>query len=138
MKDKLVIEFDNGYRIRWEVWNDYFGEDLGSTLGSESLSRIRSIRKKVAAGKHLQSPDYDHFTATAALAEDAKTLETQKDDFGFYWDTKAKAQQALRRAKVAIREANMLRKQHKAKTPWPDWAIKAKAAGWEPPKNWMP
>jgi hypothetical protein len=41
----------------------------------------------------------------------------------------------MKRLKTALRVA---RAEWKTNAVWPDWAIKAKAAGWTPPANWKP
>lgn len=43
--------------------------------------------------------------------------------------------QSANRLKNTLNEALLA---YKANKPWPEWATKAKAAGWIPPKNWTP
>ena len=47
------------------------------------------------------------------------------------WETTAQAKKALAVARLAL-------KNFRADAPWPAWAVQAKAAGWKPPKGWMP
>lgn len=47
---------------------------------------------------------------------------------GFYFGSKKKAQLALQAANDALI----------SNAPWPEWAVRAKAAGWAPPKGWKP
>ncbi len=49
----------------------------------------------------------------------------------FLWDDEADAKKALRRI-----EAGMLAWEDGKS--WPEWALKAKAEGWTPPKGWTP
>lgn len=106
-KDRLIItEHPFGYSISW-----YLGgmDGVGASLGEGDLPTE-------------DSPD-DHCVATRAVA----ALDPERDEFGFYWETRNKAKAALAAAKGAI-----------ANKPWPWWAVRAKMDGWRPPKGWRP
>lgn len=59
----------------------------------------------------------------------SKTDGVSKDSSGFYWEDYASANHALKQIKIALKNI-----EH----PWPEWALKAKAAGWKSPKGWKP
>ncbi len=48
-----------------------------------------------------------------------------------FWNTAS-------RAKQARSIARMIQKQFESNRPWPEWALKAKAEGWKPPRGWKP
>ena len=117
MKEKLIVYEDRNagqrvYRIGWYLPDD---EDMGMTLG-EDLSDI------------AQCDDKEHKAATQAIeAWD----DVELDGDGYYWESKSKAQAALRVAKQAVEELS-------STTPMPEWAKQALAAGWKAPKGWRP
>lgn len=49
----------------------------------------------------------------------------------FIWPTKTVAARAMRIARLTVRELEEGR-------PWPDWARRAIAEGWKPPRRWKP
>jgi hypothetical protein len=51
------------------------------------------------------------------------------DISGFYWNTQSGAIRALKAVRAAVEAGG---------EPWPDWSLKAKEAGWKPPKGWRP
>ncbi len=53
------------------------------------------------------------------------------DSTGFWWESESAARAAL--AKVKVIAKTLLND-----VPWPEWARKALAAGWKPPKGWKP
>lgn len=120
MKEKLIVYDDRGiYRIGWYLPDD---DDMGMSLG-EDLSSIS------------QCKDKEHKAATIALYQVANKLcnleGMELDGFGFYWESKSKAQAALRLAKQAVKDLG-------SATPMPEWAKQALAAGWKAPKGWKP
>lgn len=70
--------------------------------------------------------EWEHWIAskTARSFEPAHSVGT-----GFVWDNEAHAKKALKAIRVALKAGNK---------PVPDWATKALAEGWKPPKNWKP
>ena len=118
-RDKLVVFESQGvYRIGWYLWED---DDMGATLG-EDLSLIKLIEKNL----DNKEVDKDHVSVTRALMG----LEgVQKDDGGFYWESKGEATKALKLAKVAARGVV---------GEYPEWAKKAILEGWKAPRGWKP
>lgn len=101
------------FRIGW-----YFadGGDFGAMLGEGS------VPTKAPSGES----DWEHWMASRTAAQ----CKPQRDGDGFYWESKSDARKAL----VAINAAIKLR----ADKPMPEWAAKALAEGWKPPKGWKP
>ena len=113
MKDKLIIEEDRyRFRIVWFLADE--GEQ-GAFLGERDYTQDDPDR--------ASDEDRPHIAATLAV----KSLKPDRDIGGFWWETQREAKHALIAANAAIKGA-----------PWPDWAVKAKAAGWSPPKGWTP
>lgn len=58
-----------------------------------------------------------------------KPLAEGRDYDGFYFLSGKDARAAMHLANEALLAGS---------SPWPEWAVLAKAAGWTPPKNWKP
>ena len=110
--DKLKIIADAlGYRIQW-----WLGNEPGGYL------------EKCAT--HHEEDD-EHFVACSA-ARNAEVSHGHGYDWeGLIWSSKTDAQKALNAANAAL-EA------HRSSKPYPEWAVKALAAGWKVPKGWKP
>lgn len=108
-RDRLVLEDDarGNYRIMWYLAEE---RDLGATLGDEWPLR-------------LVEANSEHGRATTAVST---SKGVDRDDQGFYWETKLAAATALKMAKAALKNR-----------PLEDWEQKALAAGWKPPKGRM-
>jgi hypothetical protein len=119
MADTLMVtnEKQGEYRITWYIEED---QDLGGSLGDGQTYTQRDLE--------AASPcDWEHIKATMTASS---TDGVERDMYGFFWTSRKAANAALRAVKAAIND--------KTNKPWPDWAIKAKAAGWDPPKGWTP
>lgn len=118
MKDKLILSDDDGsWRIVWFLAEE---QEQGAFLGDTVYSPHDLTRAK--------PEDRDHVAATLA----ARASEgSRHDSGGYHWPTRREALAALKECRAAIAGA-------KSGAPWPDWAIKAKAAGWKAPKGWTP
>lgn len=127
MADKLVLnECRNGYQIGWELEGE---GDIGACLGQDEFTEkdLQEAKLAFANGKDDEG-HYEHILATMTV----KALADGRSGWdGYYWESFAKAKKALSLAKAALQAA-------KSNVPWPDWAIKAKAAGWKAPKGWKP
>ncbi len=104
-----LLETNRGYEIGWFDPSD--GE-FGLML----------------SGREVKDPESN------AAIQAIKLLDTDAPQVcritgSWLWESKPKAQIALRVAKAAIAalQSNM-----------PDWAAKAVAEGWKPPKGWKP
>lgn len=119
-KDKLVWEFvRGGYRICW-----YLAEEAerGGLLGQDKNDGLGAAPK--------DRDDWAHWAACKAV----RALGVPKRDAqGWYWETMAALQPALRAAKAAISAGP-----DRPKRAMPVWASKAIAAGWKPPRGWKP
>jgi hypothetical protein len=110
MADKLVVvENKYIYRIQWELDD---GDDLGAYLCQDKTD-----------GEGEGPTERQDWAASRAV----RTSEgVSFDDIGAWWDNQKQAQAALRVAKEALKQDR----------PMPEWATKALAAGWKPPKGW--
>lgn len=135
-KISIVNDYDV-YRLQWEFPDERGNMERGTHLGeNETLQSILGIILDVESDKPLAEEDFEHFIATATLAR----MHVSRDSVGFHFNTKVKAEKALMLVNSAIKDARLHRKtakQQKQKA-WPAWAVKAKEAGWTPPKNWNP
>lgn len=107
--DKLKIIADAlGFRIQW-----WLGNEPGGYL------------EKCAA--HEEDDEHAVACSAALNAEVGHACDWN----GLIWSSKADAQKALKAANAAL-EA------HRSCKPYPEWAVKALAAGWKAPKGWNP
>lgn len=110
--DESVLQWFEGHYDYFIAWTDNEG-DFGLSLG-ESM--------------HGVTPMPDHDAAVAA----AMTIgDPYMRDGRLVWRSQSDVKKALRAAKAAV-EA------WKAGLPLPDWAVRATAEGWKPPKGWSP
>lgn len=119
-KDHLEIISDHrGYRLQWFCVEE---SDYGAVVGEgfkapTKNSDLEWYTAEIVCYRALKA-DHDH----EVFGRDAK---------GFWWDSRAAVTAALRQIKAETKAAL-------SEAPWPEWAIKAKAAGWKPPKGWKP
>jgi hypothetical protein len=101
-------------RIGWVI-----DGDEGALLGEELFTQ-RDLAK--ASGK-----EREHILATLT----ANTTEgCDYDGRAYFWETAKHAKAALRAIKAVLKSD--------PGGAWPEWAVKAKAAGWTSPKGWRP
>lgn len=117
-KPQLVVDdnSDNGrHRIAW-----YFPEDgdIGGNIGEKKYKETDLAKAK--------PDDWDHVAASLAAEQ---TENVARDNYGLYWESYDDARRALRAIKLAVKSKSK---------PWPEWAVKASAAGWKAPKGWKP
>lgn len=122
-KDKLIVAEVHGvYVIGWFLAEE--GE-LGAYLGDD-VSTLEDVNKA--------APEDHEAVLAQYLAHKLWDSTVQRgSSFGkhFFWETESQAKKALREIR-----ANM--EAFASKKPWPEWALKAKEAGWKPPKGWKP
>jgi hypothetical protein len=116
MKDKLVLECGNDYlwRITWHIADDDYG--VGATLGEGTTSEWSGAAPK-------DREDWEHWAAQRAAFA---TAGVERDRNGFFWESAGEAKAAFRIVKEALKQER----------PMPEWATKALAEGWKPPKGW--
>lgn len=114
----LVLECARGGYEWWIIW--IIDGDSGATLGEDTYTE-----KDLAKAK---PGDWEHVAATIAVSKTEGV--TRLGVNGYRWESEEDAKKALRAAKAAIKD--------KSKKPWPEWATKAVANGWNPPKGWTP
>ena len=95
--------------------------DFGAHVGEDA----REVEKVLATKEPPESrADFDNWVVIVAVHKLADGVGAH----GFYFESMKRAKEALAAANLALLSKNV----------WPDWALKAKAAGWTPPKNWVP
>jgi hypothetical protein len=117
--DAVLSLIEDPRNYCWRIAWTFDGEE-GAILGECGGYTDADLAK-------AKTDDWDHIAATVAAS---KTAGVERDERGYYWESRKDAQAALRACKASVKD--------KSSKPWPDWAVKAKAAGWKPPKNWKP
>lgn len=116
--------YGEAYYIAW-----IFDGDEGGILGDETYTDVDLA--KAAAKSDDDSWQHIKATITASKTERVDRRRVHRAMSTCYvWPTRKAATAALRAVKAAIKD--------RSDVPWPDWAVKAKAAGWTPPKGWAP
>lgn len=123
MKDKWVIE-EQGYDycIMWLLAEE---QDLGAYFGDGDGPN---------GEMNATAPDSWDVSHNLACKELALIgLGHRPKERNRYWtfETRAEANQALKILNGCMKRAQDAK-------PWPEWAIKAQAAGWTAPKGWKP
>ena len=119
---KLMIDESDRYiyRIGWFLTED---DEFGAMLGDHRYTEAELAK--------MTSGD-DRDCALAYLAA-IKTEGVQQGRYNgsdcLWWESRSAVTKALRAIKAAVANADH---------PWPEWAVKAKAEGWTPPKGWKP
>lgn len=114
MKDRLVIERnqDQTYTIDWYIPDEC---EMGGRLGQD---------KNDGRGEPPKDrEDYEHWLASKVAAQ---STGVRRNRYGFFWDSRREVDAAMRQIKEALRQDR----------PLPEWAKKALAEGWKPPKGW--
>ena len=122
MKDHLMIDDADSYAYRI-VWYLAEEQDYGAVLGEGGVHPTREDLEKIE--------DFEDRTTALCDIVAGESSGVQHDDKGYCWESRSAAQTALRSCNAAM-------KQLASGKPWPEWAMKAKAAGWKPPKGWKP
>jgi hypothetical protein len=109
-----VFEVPGGYNDYFIAFVDEDWGDPGFVFGDDPGDDLECV----------------HFTNAIQSYVDEHSVELHRTDmrpktFGYKKDATA----AMKRAREALRHIEK---------PWPEWAVKAKAEGWKPPKNWKP
>lgn len=114
MSDRLIITNERqapGFRIQWAFEDD----DLGGYLCQNADD-----------GKGDPPEDRDAWQHWAASKAVQAAPGYARDTISAFWETESQAKVALRLAKAALKQER----------PLPEWAQKALAEGWKPPKGW--
>lgn len=115
---------------------NYKTED-GAYLGTVDTARGWAIawwhegEDGLCLGENFPSADHETQVAQAAIFEAGLAPERDALMRLWLWDSKKAAFASLRVANAALVAAE-------SDKPWPDWAQKALAHGWKPPKGWKP
>lgn len=134
MKPRLVITDENdGHGLAWFFPEE---EDIGGRIGEwihtdDDLTAVNEEIRQAAATDTLNEELFEKRENIVAALTARDTKNVQTGQFGYCWPSRAAANTALRLINLALK--NLTRD-----VPWPEWALKASAAGWKPPKNWKP
>ena len=111
------------YRIAWFI-DGHEGATLGD--GGETAAQLAKKIKAATGSSSEAKSSREYYSASLVMFA---TDGMKRDSRGFYWESISDAKAALKVARLAVKNCDH---------PWPDWAIKAKAAGWSPPRGWKP
>ncbi len=118
-----------------EISEVAYGHDYGSfiiTWCSEEGEGSSVGEFEYTAASLEAADDDDRETVVAELAAQDTEGVARGEGKRFVWRTHKLASAALKAIKAALKRDKNREK------PWPEWAIKAQAAGWKPPKAWSP
>jgi hypothetical protein len=117
MAKSPFIHFEQKYvwRAGWLVNDEEYGEEVGLWLGQAP---------QLEPEDGAEREEWETYLVDQAL----KVAGTECDNDGFFWETESQCKKALKLAREAM----------KFERPVPDWAQKAIAAGFKPPKGWKP
>ena len=110
------------FYIQWR-----FEDEFGGCIGEYEPQTSEHV-----AGE--DQDDTDARSANAAARPYAINGETKSTREAFIFADQATANKAA----TAIRAAFKIDAATRAGLPWPEWAVKANAAGWKPPRGWSP
>lgn len=128
MADQLAVfdaeDYSDACYIAW-----VFDGDAGGALGDPTYTQADLVK----AAADPTGDDWDHVKATITAS---KTVGVERiraryaHTTCYVWPNRKLANAALRAIRAALKD--------KGDKPWPEWAVKAKAAGWTAPKGWTP
>lgn len=119
MSARLAIDDGDHYgefRIGWLMTDE---QEFGAMIGDERYTEAKLAEMTDREDRECA------LAYLAALKTDGIIVRPR----AIWWESRRSAQKALRAIKAAIANADH---------PWPDWAVKARAEGWTPPKGWKP
>jgi hypothetical protein len=117
-----LIEGRDGYTINWIFQPKDDGYDEDDPIGGELCDEVSDDPEA----------DLEENAVVAALRLALGELPREHSSSRIlHFEGRAEAQKALRIARAAL-------KAFRENKPWPEWALKAQAAGWKPPKGWSP
>lgn len=121
-KDRLVVDDRDSYKFRltWWLADD---QEMGGSVGDQVYLQANLDRPMDRADRDCAIA---YLTAKATAGVTVKTLGSE-----LWWRNRKDATNALRAINAAL-------KADRSATPWPEWAVKATAAGWKAPKGWTP
>lgn len=114
----IIEERDSRYAIAWIVYEEEFGEDIGSYLG-DMWDTVKDL-KEAPVEREMNE---------IWLAEHTAYRFNPNIDSYFYWNTRAQALDVLRAVRFALKNIDR---------PLPEWAKEALSHGWKAPRGWKP
>ena len=116
-KDKLVIEQSRNREWLWRIyWYLAEEQELGACVGEGDPEYWMSDNAP------SNREEWEYWASAKAI----HSLGAERDNEGFFFDSRSAANAALKVAKEALKQDR----------PLPEWAQKALAEGWKPPKGW--
>ncbi len=112
----LVVETNNGIQLTWVNGDDY--DEFGLCVGESDF---------LPEGEPTGRSDREIWLANKA-AKPFACEEVSNSIRGFVFDNMSKAAMALNAVNEALNAGKSM----------PEWAVKAKSAGWKPPAGWKP
>ena len=129
MADRLDCDWiDHYYRIYWVLAIDYY-DNTGAILGQEGGENICMNMPKQLEKLKTSQDDREHVAITYLIYKEK--LYDALDRLGYGWSSKSSALKVLRRCRAELKSI-------RDNIPWPDWAKRAVAEGFKPPKGWKP
>jgi hypothetical protein len=127
-----VVERFSGYCVVWTVNRDEGLEFGSATKGTSQELELKRKAYEKALSKELAQDELDLLREQleVVLADHAALpFSSGRRGGHFVFDSRADAKKAIAAARLAIKSLER---------PMPDWATRALAAGWKPPKGWKP
>jgi hypothetical protein len=109
------VDYIGEWRIAW-----VFEDDVGGLLGQSREDGLGPAPSGI--------DDWEQWAACKAILDAYPDVERDRESF--IWSTESSAKKALRIAKASLKGGQ--------EKPMPEWALKALANGWKPPKGWKP
>ncbi len=122
-RDRIVIEARTSYGPYYLQW--IIDDDTGAEVGDH---RKTVTEKDLKDAIDADNGDFEFLKGEMTAA--TLGLDRPHPHRGYEFETVTAAKKALAAINVGIKD--------KSSKPWPEWALKAKAAGWAPPKKWSP
>lgn len=134
---KLGI-FEESYTSHVSWYDEDDGE--GGQVGQESSVPVATLMERSAKAKAVRNDDGRGDFEYLAVELAARAWADAHPDFcvsttrGYQFETKGSVAEFLKAMRGAAKAAHA----EYDGIPWPDWAVKAQAEGWKPPKGWKP
>ena len=124
MASKLAI--DSG---RYGFWIGWWDDEDDMMAGDLRLGEVLPVSPKDSVEDQKGCEEHNFITDEVRKEVPPDYIDNE----AFCWDTENRVKKALGVARRALKAF----KSH-YKKPWPEWALRAHAAGWRPPKGWKP
>jgi hypothetical protein len=117
-KSKVVLQTD--HKDLWRIYWLVDGWEGGDDEAGGCLGELKSWKEEAPTADDREA--WETWAVETALHERG----CESDPTGFFWESMDEGKKALAIVKEVLKQER----------PLPDWAKKALAAGWKPPKGW--